>query len=71
MVERCEWCPDFGVPAIDPPRAEDCPNEATLLVGTSRSAHGDWHLCARCAALPVFNRHRKRVPLRKTEVSSG
>ena len=62
-MRLCEWNPLKNEPAIEsqgPARAEDgCLNEATLAVGF----RGDWHLCASCAALPVFLKYRRRVPL--------
>jgi hypothetical protein len=56
MSERCEWDPDRDSAAEE---SDGCRNEATLSVG----ADGNWHLCESCAALPAFDRYRKRVPL--------
>lgn len=38
----------------------DCPNDATIAVGSGRD---NWHLCEKCAAHTQFKRYRKRVPL--------
>lgn len=64
-AERCEWDPDRNAPALEIDGHPElgysgCPNRATLSVGIY-----NWHLCARCAALPFFKRLRKRMPLRR------
>ena len=60
MSERCEWNPIASIPASDPPVPGDCPNDATVCVGRA----DPFHLCASCAALPVFARRKHRSPLR-------
>lgn len=55
-MELCEWNPVLQEPAENPRRPTDCPNMAELSVG----AEGQWHLCRRCAGLPVFRRFRIR-----------
>jgi hypothetical protein len=63
IADRCEWNPKAGCPA----RLDDEPHgNATVSVGD-----GEWHLCARCAALPAFERFtvRKALPLRGVEGS--
>lgn len=62
-MDRCEWNPALSTMALDPPRPDDCPNEAVLSVG--RGA-GNWHLCESCAMAPEFKRYRRRDPLKKT-----
>jgi hypothetical protein len=56
VSELCEWDPIRDSAAEE---AGGCQNEATLSVG----GNGDWHLCENCAALPFFDRYRKRVAL--------
>ncbi len=56
--DSCEWDPEHGRPA----HVDDEPHgEATVSVG----ADGQWHLCASCAALPLFDRFTVRKPLRR------
>ena len=54
---RCEWDPANNRPAGGD---DQCPNTATLGVGTGRN---NWHLCESCAVLPRFKRLRRRDPL--------
>ena len=60
MPERCEWNPRLSKPALNPPRPDDCPNEARVSLGTGAE---NIHLCETCAVLPKFARFRRRVPL--------
>lgn len=59
-MNPCEWDPRIQKvgDVVEMPEQE-CPNEATISVG-------GFHVCESCAALPVFKRFRKRVPLHKT-----
>lgn len=56
-LERCEWDPVNQQPATP---TSGCLKVATWSVG---GCHGNWHLCDDCAALKVFARKRRRVPL--------
>jgi len=56
QMSDCEWDPMLGEPAKV---GRGCPNKAALSVG----AHGEWHLCRSCAALPRFKRYKVRKPL--------
>lgn len=58
MGDLCEWDPERRRHAID---GLGCGKEATQLAGSD----GRWRLCGSCAALPVFKRLRKRVPIRR------
>ena len=62
-MARCEYNPVKKQPAQNPPAVADCMNEAELSVGQN----GLWHICRQCAALPQFNRLRRRVPLKKRQ----
>ena len=54
-IEWCEWDRERDAPAfIDNHHAA-----AVVSVG----CHGEYHLCAECAALPRFKRLRVRKPL--------
>jgi hypothetical protein len=62
--DLCEWDPEENQPARYIPDTEQswgCPNDAALIVG----ANGQWRLCESCAALPKFNRFRRRKPIRR------
>jgi hypothetical protein len=59
----CEWDPERDQPAKCYPIQDGCQNKATLSVGQD----GMWHLCEACAALPIFSRLRRRVPLQAAE----
>ena len=56
---ECEWNPELNVPA----QFSDERHAATLSVGVGKN---NWHLCARCAAMPRFKRYRVRKQLRGT-----
>lgn len=61
-MELCEWNPEKNESALIEMHGfpkDGCQNEATLSVGIGTN----WHLCESCAALPVFSRLRRRVPL--------
>lgn len=42
---------------------DGCQNEATIAVGR----YGQWHLCKNCAALPEFERYKKRHELERSK----
>lgn len=58
--ERCEYNPKFQRPSTDPPSEGDCPNRSAICLGHE----GKWHVCESCAALPEFNKYRKRRPVK-------
>lgn len=66
MADLCEWNPVTHNAATSPPAPGDCPNEASVCVGSGIS----WHLCESCAELPEFSKYRRREPLR-TGVNGG
>lgn len=49
---RCEYDPATKAAAHE---GDGCANRATVSI-----AHGMWHLCAQCAALPEFRKYRRR-----------
>jgi hypothetical protein len=53
----CIWYANAG-PEGEPIGLVNCPNPATMRVGLPA-----YELCDRCAALPTFERYRKRVPV--------
>lgn len=55
-MARCEYNPETGKAAMEPPSPGDCPNEATVAVG----ADGQWHLCHSCESRPEFRPFRRR-----------
>jgi hypothetical protein len=56
--DPCEWNPAEDRPA----REGDKPHaDATVSLG----ADGEWHVCASCAALPVFARFKVRKQMRR------
>lgn len=65
-MERCEWNPKYDVPAMDPAKDGDCPNEATMVVGKREP----YQLCESCAARYVFRGHAKR-PMQKRDVEAA
>ena len=60
-VEICEYNPDAKRARYD--NESVCGNPARWSVG----AHGRWHLCNNCAALPEFARMRRRVPINRKD----
>jgi hypothetical protein len=56
--DPCEWNPAADRPARE---GEPSHGDATVSLG----AEGEWHLCASCAALPVFARFKVRKALRR------
>ena len=65
-MERCEWNPQYDVPAMEPPKEGDCPNVSSMVVGKRES----FHVCAGCAARNVFRNHTKR-PLGKSDAEQS
>lgn len=61
-METCDWNPTLNEPANCPPhdRETDCKNDAVWALGSM----GHWHLCASCAALPAFNRFKRRYNMK-------
>jgi hypothetical protein len=55
--DKCEWNPKAGCPAL---LTDEPHGDATVSVGPN----GEWHLCARCAALPAFALFTVRKALR-------
>ena len=55
----CEWNPRTNQPAWSN-ELHFRTTKAEVIVG----ANGQWRLCQSCAALPVFRRFRKRIPIR-------
>lgn len=54
----CEWNPKQGRAALESEKAH-----AFAAVSLGR---GKWHVCAKCAALPEFERYRSRKSLKPT-----
>lgn len=63
----CEWKPSNDTPAIV---GDDtaCANEATVSLRYAGLLH--LHLCASCAARPIFSRVRKRTPIGRAALAA-
>ena len=55
--EPCEWNPDANREAMTD---DEWHADAALSVGRNPN----WHLCEGCAALPRFNKFKRRIPLK-------
>lgn len=72
-MSLCEWDPEHSRPAqitfsnpngcLKTEEHHGCQNEARISVGRD----GKWHLCEMCAALPVFDKFKKRTRLCQIE----